>query len=344
MNDFKFILECYTGRTSRYPCPSCEKPHQFTRYLNVQTGEPVGERVGICNRQAQCGYHYTPKQFFTDNPNYNSFTPSYQDTYKPKPRASERVAGTVAWEVVKRSLGHYDRNPFIDGLSQLLTEEVAFDLAHRYHIGTTQNGGTIFWQVDERQVVRTGKIIIYDAETLKRIKRGANGNEVVPQWAHSKLGQAGFNLRQCLFGQHLLALPDNRPVAIVEAEKTAVLCSVFLPAYRWLATGGCGAPQLKDAGVLTALQSCGEVLLFPDTGATDKWATYAKEMRKAGVRVQVRDDLEAPNLARPPNWDLADEFLAFAHTSLLVTGPVRWALTEPDGYPIFWDYPPTQSF
>ncbi|WP_373286160.1 hypothetical protein [Hymenobacter frigidus] len=43
MNDFKFILERYTGRTSRYPCPSCEKPHQFTRYLNVQTGEPVGE-------------------------------------------------------------------------------------------------------------------------------------------------------------------------------------------------------------------------------------------------------------------------------------------------------------
>ena len=344
MNDFKFILERYNGRSSRYPCPSCEKPHQFTRYLNVQTSEPVSERVGICNRQAQCGYHYTPKQFFTDNPNYNSFTPSYQDTYKPKPRASERVAGTVAWEVVKRTLGHYDRNPFIKGLSQLLTEEVAFDLARRYHIGTTQNGGTIFWQVNEHQVVRTGKIILYDAETLKRIKRGANGNEVVPQWAHSKLGQASFNLRQCLFGQHLLALPDNRPVAIVEAEKTAVLCSVFLPAYRWLATGGCGAPQLKDAEALNALQSCGEVLLFPDTGATDKWAIYAKEMRKAGVRVRVRDDLEAPNLARPPNWDLADEFLAFAPTTMLVTGPVRWALTEPDGYPIFWDYPPNQAF
>lgn len=344
MNDFKFILERYYGRSSRYPCPSCEKPHQFTRYLNVQTGEPVGERVGICNRQAQCGYHYTPKQHFADNPNEGSFIAPFQQVHKSPARALKPAADTVAWDILERSLDQYDRNPFVQGLIGFLTKEVAFDLAHRYHIGTTQNGGTIFWQVDEHQTVRTGKIIHYDAETLKRIKRTANGSDVVPQWAHSKLGQAGFNLRQCLFGQHLLALPDKRPVATVEAEKTAVLCSVFMPAYRWLATGGCGAPQLKDADVLAALKSCGEVLLFPDTGATDKWATYAKEMRKAGVRVRVCDDLEAPTLARPPNWDLADEFLAFAHTTMLSTGPVQWALTEPDGYPIFWDYPPTQSF
>ena len=346
MSEFQFKLQPYNdkGRPSRFPCPACDGKREFTRYINAQTGEPLDERVGICNRQANCGYHYTPKQYFADNPNYNSFTTPCQHAFKSPARALRPAADNVAWEVAKRSLGQYDRNPFVRGLAELLTNEVAFDLARRYHIGTTQNGGTIFWQVDERQRVRTGKIIHYDAETLKRIKRGANGNDVVPQWAHSKLGQTGFNLRQCLFGKHLLALPDDRPVAIVEAEKTAVLCSVFLPAYRWLATGGCGAPQLKDVEVLTALQSCGKVLLFPDTGATDKWATYATEMRKAGVRVQVRDDLDAPNLARPPNWDLADEFLAFAHTSMLVTGPVRWALTEPDGYPIFWDYPPTQSF
>ena len=342
MNDFKFILERYTGRPSRYPCPACEKPHQFTRYLNVQTGEPVGERVGICNRQAQCGYHYTPKQHFADNPNHASFTELFQQAYKSQAQASKPATDTVAWDVVNRSLGRYDRNPFVQGLAELLTEEVAFDLARRYHIGTTQNGGTVFWQIDEHQAARTGKIIHYDAKTLKRVKRTSSGNEVFPQWAHSKLKPVGFNLRQCLFGQHLLALNDNRPIAIVEAEKTAILCSVYLPGYRWLATGGCGAPQFKDKEVLSAIQASGEVLLFPDTGATDKWATYAKEMRKAGVRVRIRDDLEAPNLARPPNWDLADEFLAFAHTTMLATGPVRWALTEPGGYPIFWDYPPIQ--
>lgn len=187
MSEFQFELQPYTGRRSRFTCPACEKPHEFTRYLNVQTGEPVGERVGICNRKAECRYHYTPKQYFADNPNRGSFTAPRQQAHKSMARASKPAADNVAWDVVKRSLGQYDRNPFVRGLAELLTKEVALDLARRYHIGTTRNGGTIFWQVNEHQTVRTGKIIHYDAETLKRIKRGANGNEVVPQWAHSKL-------------------------------------------------------------------------------------------------------------------------------------------------------------
>ena len=28
----------------------------------------LSERVGKCNRLDKCGYHYTPKQYFTDNP------------------------------------------------------------------------------------------------------------------------------------------------------------------------------------------------------------------------------------------------------------------------------------
>jgi len=339
MNDFKFILERYTGRLSRYACPACEKPHQFTRYLNVQTGEHVGERVGICNREAHCGYHYTPKQHFADNPNFNlTYVPSGLVQVPPR-RAPERPADTLPWEVLQRSLGQYEGNAFVRGLSELYTKEVALDLARRYLLGTARNGGTVFWQVDAVGAVRTGKIIRYDARSLKRLKQTPDGREVVPQWAHTRLGRPGYQLRQCLFGQHLLAdANDTRPVAIVEGEKTAVLCAVYLPEFRWLATGGCGATQLKDLNVLAALRRY-PVLLFPDTGTTDKWEQYARDLRQTGLRVQVRADLEAPNLARPPNWDLADEFLAFAHPITLITGTVKWALTEPNGYPVFWDYP-----
>ena len=339
MSEHQFVLERYTGRSTRSTCPACEKLHQFTRYVNVQTGEPIGTRVGRCNRETNCGYHYTPKQHFADNPN---FVPAYAPARLAALPLPKRPADTLPWKLLQRSLSYYEGNAFVQGLAAYFTEEVALDLACLYLLGTARNGGTVFWQVDETGAVRTGKIIRYEADSLKRLKQTVDGREVVPQWAHTRLGRPSYQLHQCMFGQHLLAeASDTRPIAIVEGEKTAVLCTVYLPAYRWLATGGCGAPQFKDPAVLAALRPY-PIWLFPDTGATDKWEAYANDLRRSGLRVEVRADLEATQLARPPNWDLADEFLAFALPANQRPGTARWALTEPGGYPVFWDYPATK--
>ena len=45
-------------------------------------------------------------------------------------------------------------------------------------------------------------------------------------------------MTQCLFGEHLLTRYPERIVALVEAEKTAVIGAGFIPEYVWLATGG----------------------------------------------------------------------------------------------------------
>ena len=58
----------YRGRGSRYICPQCGRKYTFTRYVNTYNNEYVNERVGKCNRLDKCGYHYTPKQYFEDNP------------------------------------------------------------------------------------------------------------------------------------------------------------------------------------------------------------------------------------------------------------------------------------
>ena len=87
--------------------------------------------------------------------------------------------------------------------------------------------------------IRGGKIIPYNKEDGHRIKdKGVN-------WVHSLLKKQGvFNqdwtLTQCLFGEHLLSLSANRDkvVAVVESEKTAIICSVQYPDCIWLATGG----------------------------------------------------------------------------------------------------------
>ncbi|MEI7677237.1 MAG: PG0870-related protein, partial [Bacteroidales bacterium] len=61
-------LQKYKGKSTRHTCPACETIHSFTLYLNGDTHEPIHRTVGICNRETKCGYHYTPKQYFADNP------------------------------------------------------------------------------------------------------------------------------------------------------------------------------------------------------------------------------------------------------------------------------------
>ena len=69
MNTYRFILEKYRGISTRYTCPQCGRKHTFTRYIDTENNNQyLSERVGKCNRLDKCGYHYTPKQYFTDNP------------------------------------------------------------------------------------------------------------------------------------------------------------------------------------------------------------------------------------------------------------------------------------
>ena len=69
MNRYRFILEKYRGISTRYTCPQCGRKHTFTRYIDTENNNNyLSDNVGKCNRLDKCGYHYTPKQYFTDNP------------------------------------------------------------------------------------------------------------------------------------------------------------------------------------------------------------------------------------------------------------------------------------
>ena len=62
MNNFRYQLERYRGRSSRYVCPQCGRKYVFTRYVDTHNNNQyVGDKVGKCNRLDKCGYHYTPR-------------------------------------------------------------------------------------------------------------------------------------------------------------------------------------------------------------------------------------------------------------------------------------------
>ena len=66
---YRFILEKYRGISTRYTCPQCGRKHTFTRYIDTENNNNyLSDNVGKCNRLDKCGYHYTPREYFADNP------------------------------------------------------------------------------------------------------------------------------------------------------------------------------------------------------------------------------------------------------------------------------------
>ena len=69
MTQYRYQLEKYRGRSTRHVCPQCGRKNVFTRYVDTENNNIyISDNVGKCNRLDKCGYHYTPHQYFTDNP------------------------------------------------------------------------------------------------------------------------------------------------------------------------------------------------------------------------------------------------------------------------------------
>ena len=67
--NYRYTLEKYRGRSTRYNCPQCGRKHTFTRYIDTENNNQyISDNVGKCNRLDKCGYHYTPREYFADNP------------------------------------------------------------------------------------------------------------------------------------------------------------------------------------------------------------------------------------------------------------------------------------
>jgi hypothetical protein len=161
----------------------------------------------------------------------------------------------------------------------------------------------VFWQIDKNGEVRAGKIMLYNPTTGKRIKEPFNHIN----WVHKSLQQPEFELGQCLFGEHLL-IDKTKPVAVVESEKTAVIASVYLPQFIWVAVGSLTNLNAEKCSILKGRT----VALFPDLNGFDKWNTKANELSHLANFV-VSDLLErkATETERKQGFDLADYLIQF---------------------------------
>jgi len=214
-------------------------------------------------------------------------------------------------EILKKSLVGYKANHFVTLLISLFGEGITSDLISKYYIGTSKywDSATVFWQIDSKGKIRTGKIMLYDPHTGKRVKEPHK----CITWVHTALKLKDYNLKQCLFGEHLL-IGSSKPIALVESEKTAIISSVYLPQFLWLATGGISNLKLERCNVLKGKN----VTLFPDTNSYKEWSEKARELSNI-TNFKVSDLLEskASEIDKQKGYDIADVLMGFNYKEFI---------------------------
>ncbi len=314
---YRFHLQKYRPG-SKIACPACNRHRCFMRYVDEEGRVTFPEHVGRCDHQNSCGYHFTPKMFFAENPLVDG--PS---ALRPKNVATSKVVLPSVMEtaLMEKSMTAYHLNPLFRFLAVVMGEDEVRRIFQLYNVGTSRawGGAAVFWQVDHKGRIRAGKVMGYDPTTGHRVK------ESTPQvaWVHSLL-KIPFDLKQCLFGEHFLRDAGAQQVVIVESEKSALIGAWKMPEYVWLATGG--KDMLKPSQALLDR----DVILIPDLGAEEIWrakmpalkavcrsVTISDYLSKIATDEQIKDGLDiADFILMEPTVGVAVEQMKARNTEL----------------------------
>ena len=294
-NNYKWSLR-KGGKKDR--CPQCGKLRFVPFVLTADPGVKAGPEYGRCDREQSCGYFRYPG---------GEVKADTDREYTPEPPKEPIM---MPFEVMVQPLDFLD-NSLLSAYAPLFNSRWTYlhGIMRRYCCGTGTHGECIYYQYDGEHV-RTAKAILY----------GKDGHRIKPEdgglpvwWLHKSPAMrqytTGKELKQCLFGQHLLSRYPNARVYVVEAEKTAVLMAATdrnpMQGRIWLACGG--SQMLKGAIDLMPLIGR-DVTLIPDDGQYWNWRRTAEaygwrciDIAPLKVRHHLPDGCDI--------WDVAEQLL-----------------------------------
>lgn len=177
--------------SKHFICPACHHK-TFKPYVLSEDGKTwAGSEFGRCERINSCGYLKYPnmKEMKFCEKDFNNSDCYFRDETKLIPDYIDK-------SIVESTFCNFRENVLARYIIKNFGSETFFDLQAKYNIGTAKNGGTIFWQEDIEGRFRTGKVFYYKPD-------GHRDKERASWFVHKKIKE-NFNLKQCLFGEHLL--------------------------------------------------------------------------------------------------------------------------------------------
>lgn len=236
-----------------FKCFGCGEQGDPIKFLMLAKKIKFQEAVNILNNNQNNNYNHEPKKNINKTTNYKI---DYIDN-----------------EIAEKYFTQYSKNNFLIYLQkQIPNLTYLTEIVKRFSIGTNSNGETLFFQRDVNGKYRTAQIIFYDPNTGKRDKNR------IPKWLHKTLKINDFSLGQCFFGEFQLSFEGekDKPIAIVEAPKTAAIMSHISKKFIWLACGGAENLGMEKFKILAAQKR--SVILYPDFGKLERWQVIGKNI------------------------------------------------------------------
>lgn len=310
MGQYRYCLDL---KPKKFTCPNCDKK-RFVRYWDTKQKTYLPNQFGRCDREQNCGYSLSPYQEDSFK-NEKDWKASFNHS-----TLSKECIDFIPKKIAQKTIKHFEQNNFIKFIDTQFGIDATNKIINTYFIGTSNHifskrdfsnyqskkGANIFWQIDIKGRIRTGKIMLYDASTGQRIKQPFNHFH----WAHYLLKRKGiikkdFALSQCLFGEHQLRKKPNNNIGIVESEKTAIIMTILMPDLIWMATGGSGGINREKFQALKGKK----IILFPDLGQYENWKRKIKDISNCQIEVSDLLEKKATENDKKAGFDLADYFL-----------------------------------
>ncbi|WZL88761.1 DUF6371 domain-containing protein [Salinimicrobium sp. 3283s] len=302
------LLKFDNRRNYQLITPCCGKRNTDGKFVNYK-GFPL--IYGYCH---SCGKATTPPALYKDEKGqeyqWNEITNSWDTdvVISPTPSLSENFSSTsnnpdqrfISESLIWKYYEVTPENNLLQYLRRTYPKEGVERVKEEYVLGSTKDGGTIFWLINEDLQVQKNKICYYQ-ENGKRTNRFK---------APYKNDDGYYS---CLFGAHLLK-PIRKGtdlVILVESEKTAVVGAILLPQFTWLSFGGLNGLTEPKVACLKGHK----VLLIPDISEKATAISYDRIsfLKAIGVNATIwdmtegkgDDELKALKLY---NMDLEDFF------------------------------------
>lgn len=259
-------IEFSTKRNTKLITPCCNKYNKDGKFVNYKD---LPEIYGYCH---SCGKSNLPPSLYKDekgeeymwNDVINCFEPivsqlyykdvlqTYHNSVIQRDTSVANCNNAIKYiqnRLVLRFFYHKPENNLLQYLRNTYGNEKVDLVKKMYYIGTSKDGGTVFWNINQKQKVRKAKVSYYYAD-------GRRTNHFKVPYKNEE----GYY--SCLFGEHLIEKTKNidKPIILVESEKTALVCAIHLPNYIWLSYGGINGLTENKLDVLIGHK----VLLVPD--------------------------------------------------------------------------------
>jgi len=254
--EIELVFDVKRNRKITTPC--CHKNNTDGKFVNYKN---LDEEFGYCH---SCGKATLPPSIYIDENENEYYWNDLENRFVPislapinKPKREPKVTSTnreIAQKYIDESIlwKYFKVNPennLLQYLRKRYGDLKAEDAKETYVLGTSNDGGTIFWSINIDLKVQKAKIVYYNT----------NGKRANKFKVPYKNEDGYFN---CLFGEHLIydTSEPKKTIVLTESEKTAIIGYILFPQYVWLAYGGINGLTENKVSCLIGHN----VLIIPD--------------------------------------------------------------------------------